>query len=220
LTCVCKDYNTYCSIGILTFPQNHHALKSIPYNGKKLKPAKLRKDYWYPMAQIDFGEGKGHIGRSVYQKLRELKHLHEVAWPDEVLYKHPDEYTQPEKEKVAEKAKQGIEYRPTRNVRQRGIALNAQKANAIADMAVALAGQGRGNKISQPAEDGNAKLLDVTVQWANEQDHNFAESWSENVLHRTFAGDELVIAPVTPATTEQTPAESSSEGIASTPVSA
>ena len=31
--------------------QANRALRQLPFNGKKLKPAKLRKDYWRPMSK-------------------------------------------------------------------------------------------------------------------------------------------------------------------------
>ncbi|KAI1333789.1 hypothetical protein F5Y15DRAFT_325517 [Xylariaceae sp. FL0016] len=103
------------------------ALRQIPFNGKKLKPAKLRKDLWRPLATIQFPEGFGEVGRSVYQRLRECKTLHELAWDDS--YFHDSETGRP----------------LTRH--DRGRKLNDQKANTIADMAAVLAGLGKGNKM-------------------------------------------------------------------------
>ncbi|UNI21476.1 hypothetical protein JDV02_007464 [Purpureocillium takamizusanense] len=164
-----------------------HGLKQLPFNGKKTKPAKLRKDYWSPLAMIQFPAGQGAIGRSVFQKLRELKHLHEVAWTDDFRYKRPDEFTAADKKKIAQEKEKGIEYRPVRSKQERGVALNEQKANAIADMAVVLAGQGAGNKvIADEPVDGDRPLVEVSVSWANDQDKEFAESWSANVTHDLF----------------------------------
>lgn len=181
-----------------------HDLKQIPYNGKKLKPAKLRKDYWSPFARISFPAGQGYIGRSVFQKLRELKHLHEVAWDDEFRYKKPDEFTADDHKRIAEEEKKGIEgYRPIRSKHERGLALNAQKQNSIADMAAVLGGLGRGNKINEAD-----KLVDVTVSWANDQDREFAETWSSNVSHDLFEVPSYVseqpkpVSEVTPETTK------------------
>lgn len=169
--------------------QNHHALKQLPFNGKKTKPAKLRKDYWSPLAIIEFPEGQGSVGRSVFQKLRELKHLHEVQWHDDVRYKTEKEYTK-EELKRAQKAKaEGREPpRLLRTVKQRGWALNAQKKNAIADMAAVLSGFGPGNRMIAAGETGEGAkaLLPVTVNWANDQDRNYAEEWSGNVTHGLF----------------------------------
>lgn len=119
----------------------------------------------------------------MFQKLRELKHLHEVAWTEEVRYKTPDEFTDKQKLRHAEEEAKGNSYRPIRTKQERGIALNAQKANSIADIAAVLSGQGRGNKVTA---DGAKDLVPVTVNWANDQDKGFAESWSTNVTHGLF----------------------------------
>ncbi|WAO92905.1 Hypothetical protein NCS54_01043200 [Fusarium falciforme] len=166
-----------------------HDLKQLPFNGKKTKPAKLRKDYWSPFARISFPAGQGTAGRSVFQKLRELKHLHEVAWDNEFRYKRPEEFTAADRKRIAEEEKKGNPgYRPIRSKQERGIALNAQKPNSIADMAAVLGGLGRGNKIvtNEAAEGEEKQLLDVTVSWANDQDREYAEKWSGNVTHELF----------------------------------
>jgi hypothetical protein len=116
-----------------------------------------------------------------------LKHLHEVAWTDELRHKRPEEFTSQDKKKIAEQKEKGIDYQPIRSKQERGIALNAQKKNAIADMASVLSGEGRGNKIvAAEIEGGEKELVDVTVNWANDQDKKFAEAWSKNVTHSLF----------------------------------
>lgn len=136
------------------------------------------------MARIEVGEGQGSVGRSIYAKLRELKHLHEVAWGDEFRYKTQDEFTDNDRKLVKRAEKNDNEHRPVRGRKERGFALNAQKHNTIADLAVVLAGQGRGNLVAPVAEDGTpGPLGSVTVRWANDQDKNYAESWSNNVTH-------------------------------------
>ncbi|KAH6984969.1 transcriptional regulation of mitochondrial recombination-domain-containing protein [Ilyonectria sp. MPI-CAGE-AT-0026] len=166
-----------------------HGLKQLPFNGKKTKPAKLRKDYWSPFARISLPAGQGSVGRSVFQKLRELKHLHEVAWDDEFRYKPTEEYTPADRKRIAEEEKKGNpDYRPIRTKQERGIALNRQKPNAIADIAAVLSGLGRGNKIvkTEAAEGVEQELMGVTVSWANDQDRQYAEEWSNNVTHGMF----------------------------------
>ncbi|KAF4974901.1 hypothetical protein FZEAL_8231 [Fusarium zealandicum] len=196
-----------------------HDLKQLPFNGKKTKPAKLRKDYWSPFARISFPPGQGSIGRSVFQKLRELKHLHEVAWDDEFRYKRPEEYTTADRKRIAEEEKKGNkDYRPIRTKVERGIALNAQKPNSIADMAAILGGAGRGNRLVL-TEGAEAKLLDVTVSWANDQDREYAQEWSANVTHElfenpTYASEEPVEKPV------EKPVEAASEAKSESPESA
>lgn len=139
------------------------------------------------MATIEFGEGDGAIGRSVFQKLRELKHLHEVAWPDDFRYKTPDNYTSDDKRRVKKAEANGNVYRPMRDRREKGIALNAQKPNAIADMAAVLAGAGRGNRIFQgDTPQSKPELQPAVIQWANDQDRKYAEEWSANVFHELF----------------------------------
>lgn len=137
------------------------------------------------MALIQFPHGRADAGLSVYQKLRELKHLHEVAWTDELRYKRPEEFSKEDKEKIAEEESKARQYRPIRNKAQRGTALNAQKKNCIADMAAVLSGQGSGNKIAAVDSPGgsSAGLVQVSVRWANDQDKEFAESWPDNVEH-------------------------------------
>ncbi|KAH6890418.1 transcriptional regulation of mitochondrial recombination-domain-containing protein [Thelonectria olida] len=176
-----------------------HSHTQIPFNGKKLKPAKIRKDYWYPFARISFPAGEGSVGRSVFQKLRELKHLHEVAWDNEFRYKRPEEYTTADKKKIAEEEKKGnAGYRPIRTKEERGIALNRQRPNSIADMAAVLSGLGAGNKMvtSLAAEGVEKGLLDVTVSWVNDQDKNYAEEWSNNVTHGLFEKPSYVLEAV------------------------
>ncbi|OAA44811.1 hypothetical protein NOR_03565 [Metarhizium rileyi] len=172
-----------------------HALKQLPFNGKKTKPAKLRKDYWSPMALIRFPEGQGAVGRSVYQKLRELKHLHEVSWTDDFRHKSPREFTAADKKKIAEEKVKGNNYQPIRSKAERGIALNAQKTNSIADMAAVLAGQGNGNEVRprtlatgqiEGQAEGQADLVQVSISWSNDQDKEYAEEWSKNVSHELF----------------------------------
>ncbi|RYP17534.1 hypothetical protein DL765_004498 [Monosporascus sp. GIB2] len=169
----------------------NHALRQIPFNGKKLRPAKIRKDYWRPLAMIQFPAGYGEVGRSVFQRLRECKSLHELAWDDDTLY--------------------GEDGR-TLTKHERGERLNDQKANTIADMAAVLGGAGKGNKMrleavddddapearelvdaraGKPAKAARASdlvggLLKTTVFWSNGLDKNFAAEWPANVTHATF----------------------------------
>ena len=46
----------------------------------------MRRDYWRPLAMIELPEGYGEVGRSLYQRLRECKTLHELAWGDEMYH--------------------------------------------------------------------------------------------------------------------------------------
>ncbi|KAI0167450.1 transcriptional regulation of mitochondrial recombination-domain-containing protein [Pestalotiopsis sp. NC0098] len=164
------------------------ALRQLPFTGKKLKPSKLRKDYWRPMAMVQFPEGMGHIGRSVFHIMRELRMQHDLAWPDKML---KDEDTNRSLTRL-----------------ERGEKLNKeQKPNSIADMAAVLGGLGKGNKMWLPVAEGvttelvdtsgstrtneesgtTEGLLRTTVFWENELDKNFAKEWPSNVAHHSFA---------------------------------
>jgi hypothetical protein len=134
-----------------------------------------------------------------------LKHLHEVAWDDEFRYKRPEEFTAADRKRIEEEEKKGnTNYRPVRTKEERGVALNAQKPNSIADIATVLSGAGRGNKIvlSEDTEGAETKLLDVKVSWANDQDKEYAQEWSKNVTHGLFEKPTYVSKPVGPVAEE------------------
>ena len=150
------------------------------------------------MAIIQLPKGRGDAGRSVFQKLRELKHLHEVSWGSETFLKTEDQLVKQEKAAVTRAEK---ESKPTpvfaKTKFQRGRALNAQKTNTVADMAAVLAGKGPGNMIRIKHTEGGARqqqgsqrLLGVTVSWSNDLDKEYAESWTENVIHELFENPE------------------------------
>ncbi|KAF3063610.1 hypothetical protein GL218_01425 [Daldinia childiae] len=163
------------------------ALRQLSFNGKKLKPSKFRRDYWRPFAMIQFPEGFGEVGRSVFQRMRECKKLHELSWSDDMFYD-----------------KEG---KPLTK-HERGSKINDQKTNTVADMAAVLGGLGKGNlvwmTVSQDPnilanleagdeknlkkdEDGVVKaLVKAQVWWADDKDRNFAKSWSPNVTHYRF----------------------------------
>ncbi|KAK1674516.1 transcriptional regulation of mitochondrial recombination-domain-containing protein [Colletotrichum godetiae] len=133
--------------------ESHRALKQLPFNGKKSKPAKLRRDYWEPMALIQLPAGAGAAGQSVFQKLREFRRMHELAWEDDLLYReHRTELLKPKPIKPVRKI--------VRNRHERSLALNDQRANSIADMAAVLAGFGRGNRLVVSAGEKKAVLED------------------------------------------------------------
>jgi hypothetical protein len=164
----------------------NRALRQIPFNGKKLKPAKIRKDFWRPMAMIQFPGGLGHVGRSVFHIMREFRMAHETNWSDDLL-------RDPETNRTLTK-------------HERGKRLNNQKANSIADMAAVLGGVGKGNKIFMSVEQGgenvvaagdgygkDAGLVKATVFWMNGLDQNYAVEWSPNVTHALF--EESIVFP-------------------------
>ncbi|KAK5663930.1 hypothetical protein OQA88_141 [Cercophora sp. LCS_1] len=106
---------------------SNKGFRQLPYTGKKLLPAKLRRDYWRPLALVEFQPGLGDAGRSVFHKLREFKKRHELEWGWE----------------DAEEEKRML----TMSKHQRGKVLNNQKANAVADLAAVLSGVGKGSKM-------------------------------------------------------------------------
>ena len=184
-------------------------MRQIPFFGKKLKPSKIRRDYWQPLAMIEFPPGYGEIGRTVYQRLRECKSLHELAWGDEMY--HDD--------------KTGRLL--TRN--QRGRRIMDQKPYIVADIAAILGGAGKNNKIrpiyllhddgvlrTNPLDGEEARaieprdaeepivvdasagrvanvakpqdiingLIRATVHWVDENHRKFARKWPPNVTHK------------------------------------
>ncbi|KAI1378309.1 transcriptional regulation of mitochondrial recombination-domain-containing protein [Hypoxylon crocopeplum] len=163
------------------------ALRQIPFNGKKLKPSKLRKDYWRRMAMIQFPEGFGDVGRSVYQRLRECKKYHELSWGDDMFF--------------------GKDGTPLTKF-ERGKKINDQKANTVADMAAVLGGRGKGNKINRivhadidelvevdvgderalkVVDKGIPGLMQCEIWWENYEDRKYARRWPDNVTHYRFS---------------------------------
>lgn len=119
-------------------------MKQLPFVGKKSKPATIRRDLWAPIACIKFPQGRGDVGNGVFRLLRELKHLSEVSWDKELIYKTPSEYTDHEKERLK---KNPDAPRPQRTLEQRARAICHQKPQIIANMAAVLAGDGSGNRM-------------------------------------------------------------------------
>ncbi|KAI8153442.1 hypothetical protein K4K49_010229 [Colletotrichum sp. SAR 10_70] len=188
--------------------ESHRVLRQLPFNGKKLRPAALRKDYWKPMAMIQLPKGAGAAGQSVFQKLREFRKMHELCWDESLRFDVV-------KTEALSSPRPVKERRRVLNKFERGQRLNDQYANSIADMAAVLAGQGRGNRLFVRRGDRvkgrlqgrkwldyrmklanqlealkelnrEQKLLPVTVSWAVDADRNYARSWSENVKHKLF----------------------------------
>jgi len=138
-------------------------LEQFPFTGKKLVPAKIRKDYVKPLAMVEFPEGMGDIGRDFYQKMREFKKRHELEWED------PDKLF------------------ALKKTRERGEELNDQRANCVADMAFVLSGAGKANQIWVKEEEGKKsrreKRHPAVVYWHDIHMMHNAESWPDNVTH-------------------------------------
>lgn len=163
------------------------------------------------MAIIAFPQKQGSVGRSVYQKLRELKHRHEVDWSEDFRHKTPEEYDETDKKAVKNAEEEGRTFNPIRRVKDRMFALNRQKKNTIADMAAILAGQGRGNLVLKE-KGNNGDLVPVTVSWANDYDQNYAREWSTNVVHELMSEEskasEIEVDSISePVSTEATMSE-------------
>ncbi len=112
----------------LRIQQSNKGMRQMPFTGKNLVPAKIRRDLWAPMAMVEFGPGMGDVGRSVLHKLREFKKRHELEWANR------DD---------AETTNKLLHM--TRH--DRGKALNDQRANVVATVAAVLQGVGKGNKM-------------------------------------------------------------------------
>lgn len=118
---------------------------------------------------VQFPPGKGKVGQSVFQKLREFNQRHLLEWDDDMFYK---------------KAEDGEEGAPCRTRMERGVKILEQKDNAVADLAAVLDGSGKSNKIRGEGADGQeGELCEATVYWANAADRHQAMEWSENVKH-------------------------------------
>ncbi|KAF6843850.1 hypothetical protein CMUS01_01690 [Colletotrichum musicola] len=170
------------------------ALRQLPFNGKKTKPAKLRLDYWSQMAMIELPAGTRH---DVYKKLRELRQLHELSWSDDII---DQERNRRRDEPIKLSSKRIL-----------GRALNNQYANTVADIAAVLGGVGYRNSMICAAENceytvprrakgktegkeweeelpqvirgQRAMLLPAKVHWANDRDRHYAAKWTRNVKH-------------------------------------
>ncbi|KAH8658712.1 transcriptional regulation of mitochondrial recombination-domain-containing protein [Tricladium varicosporioides] len=141
---------------------NNRALDQLPFNGKQTKPRSLRKDLWAPLASIHFPAGSGEIGLSAYQKLREYRRRHELEW-DDSLMEDKDGKIIPKKKRARQ--------------------LCDQKANSIADMAAVLQRLDEKEFTEKIGLKGQGTGVKVEVKWTDLLDAEFAETWSENVIH-------------------------------------
>lgn len=162
----------------MTNLKNNAALGQLPFNGKKTVPAALRKDLWAPFALISFPRGEEAVGLSAFQKLREYRRLHELLW-DESLRTDKDG-------KIISRIELGRK-------------LCDQKANSVADIATVLnkIGTPEGKEIglkafSSEAAEGSETVPQVEVKWSELVDAQFAESWSDNVIHDKLSWEKHV----------------------------
>jgi len=181
-------------------------MRTLPFNGKKLKPSKFRKDYWEPFAMVEFPENHRLVGLSVYHMLREAHFLHTYMWSPT---KQPDLVKDPKTNETYDK-------------QERGLALNKHMLpNSIADMAAVLGGLGKGNKIwttpptTTPGQDGATTAASggvrapVTVYWSDIQLKDHATSWPDNVTHvdAALAEESVLGAPMPVPTDSSQPQE-------------
>ncbi|KAH9884446.1 transcriptional regulation of mitochondrial recombination-domain-containing protein [Xylariomycetidae sp. FL2044] len=185
------------------------ALRQILWTPRKVKPSKFRRDRWRPMAVIQFPTGLGPVGLSAYQRLRECKTLHALAWRDDKLVHRSTG-------------------RPLDRGEREQRLVHDQKAETVADMAAVLEGLGKGTKVvtrmtedeyagafvGTPREDDyfvpkdaegrpvtNAEglvvgLVRTQIFWVDELDKGFAPSWSPSVTHAAL--DSATYEPIEP----------------------
>lgn len=184
--------------------QNNDALRQLPFNGKKTVPRALRKDLWSPLATISFPPGHGALGLSAFQKLRELRKLHETFWDPRTMVESIS-YTD------------GTSQIKSLTRKERGRKLMDQKANSVADIAHVLGniGSAKGDEIGLVVAGKRGRWEDtkefdrkgkvvkkwvphpemkevvVEVRWRDLQDAEFAETWEGNVIHDVLEGGRL-----------------------------
>ncbi|KAA8568390.1 hypothetical protein EYC84_007424 [Monilinia fructicola] len=161
---------------------NNASLSQLPYNGKKTRPAALRKDHWHPMALITFPPGTSSSGLSAFQKLREYRKRHELSWdPASPLFQR----VPPPGESEAQKAKTHL------TSKLRGRKINDQKANTVADMAAVLKEIRHGSE--RIGLQGLGKDATVEVKWSDLSDASYAGTgtavWGDAVIHDTLPWD-------------------------------
>ncbi|KAI0180403.1 transcriptional regulation of mitochondrial recombination-domain-containing protein [Hypoxylon sp. FL1284] len=160
-----------------TFAAGKKRREQISFNGKKVSPAKLRKDYWRPLALVQFPENHEHVGRSVYMLLRECQKLHQLSWGDDMLYN----------DKGA-----------TLTRHERGHKLNNQRANTVADLAAVLGGLGKGSKIWKTYIPEETPALDTTKKGSAEEvvtkKANGEESSNKEINEEASSTQEVVAA--------------------------
>lgn len=139
---------------------------------------------------IEFGPGQGVVGRSVFQKLREFRTLHELEWGWQA-------------EELKSLSRQ-----------ERGKKIHNQKANAVADIAAALAGAGRGNlmwmseKQARVLEAAEAAAAEAAAKEAEEEAARQKATEAANAVENGEAAQRSQ-EPVVPASaTHETHTES------------
>ena len=178
-------------------PQNHQALKQIPFLGKNSVPPALRRDLWSPLCVLSFPRARQ--GLDAFQKLRELKTRHEFDYPLSLIQ-------QPASSPKAGQLVNKIERRRI---------LQDQRPYAVADMAAVLALQARppspqelaaqkrrvwpradrrmrpkrgfGSRLTAAAFEWQGLVDRVGVWWAQVRDAEYARTWPVEVKHGRLA---------------------------------
>ncbi|RDA83166.1 hypothetical protein CP532_4939 [Ophiocordyceps camponoti-leonardi (nom. inval.)] len=123
----------------------HHVNKQLPFIGKKSKPESMRKDLWSPLLRVSMPAGLGRVGTAIFKQLREFKHLHEVSWDADLIYKTPSEYTEDERRRMKQNPRGP---KPQRSRKERAASINDMVGNVVADLAVILAGTPKGGSMT------------------------------------------------------------------------
>ncbi|RDA94000.1 hypothetical protein CP533_4987 [Ophiocordyceps camponoti-saundersi (nom. inval.)] len=133
---------------VFSFERNlnrHHVNKQLPFIGKKSKCNFMRRDHWSPLFLLKLPEGLGRVGIGIFKQLREFKHLHEVSWSTDLVYKTPDEYTEDERRRMKQNP---TGPKPQRSRQQRAASINDMVGNVVADLATILAGTEKGGSMT------------------------------------------------------------------------
>lgn len=138
-------------------------------------------------------EGHGSTGRSVFNKLRELKTLHEHSWDPAIMKRDApvklddeveEKFARMERERAGNVAKSRSKFKAKLWMKHKRKVLNNQKPNAIADMALICAKLKEGkNHIGLVGAGTNTP---VEIHWTNIDDAHYAAHWSDNVIHDTL----------------------------------
>ncbi|KAI9721161.1 MAG: hypothetical protein M1828_005268 [Chrysothrix sp. TS-e1954] len=120
---------------------NNKSLEQLPYLGKQTVPARIRKDFWKPLATVYFPVA--HQGLKAYRELREFRKRHEHEWNPEDL--------------------------PGTTRKQWGRALRDQKANSIADLAAVLIRQAEIAALQAQRTEKKDSLAEAKIQEAHQE---------------------------------------------------
>lgn len=177
---------------------NAETLRHIPFNGKKTVPSALRKDLWSPFATITLPKGCGPVGLSTFQKLREYRKRHEHEWGDEIAKNPENGYFIAKKKRERKICDQvansvaDIAYVLGRlnkhDVEQKEEHIQKKKPFQRRPRKSVIKKPNQSFEFSKPPPGGiglvgEGKGIPIQIQWRDIQMTEYAESWSENVVH-------------------------------------